>query len=66
MNDEEFHAYVEKKLAMKQRSKDAIERTGAVKQEWKCECGSVLSWDSTEARQRHYKSRKHTQKILPK
>lgn len=62
MNDEEFHAYCEKKLAMKQRAYERIQETGAVRREWKCECGSVLSWDSTEARQRHYKSRKHTQK----
>ena len=63
MNDEQFDAYCEKKIAMKQRAKDAIERTGAVHREWKCdECGSVLSWDSTEARERHYKTRKHTQK----
>lgn len=66
MNDEEFDAYVEKKLAIKQRANERIQETGAIKQEWKCECGSVLSWDSTEHRQRHYKSRKHTQKVLPK
>jgi hypothetical protein len=63
MDDEQFHAYCEKKLAMKQQANERISQTGAVRRDWRCsDCGSVLSWDSTEARQRHYKSRKHTQK----
>jgi hypothetical protein len=63
MDDLQFQQYCEKKLAMKQYAKQRIAETGAVRQQWTCDdCGSVLSWDSTEHRQRHYKSRKHTQK----
>lgn len=64
MNDEQWITQVvEKKLMMKQYARDTLARTGAVRQEWTCEeCGSVLSWDSREHREKHYKSRKHTQK----
>lgn len=63
MDDEQFEAYCNKMIAMKQRAYDVITKTGAVRREWTCsDCGSVLSWDSTEARERHRKSRKHTQK----
>jgi len=67
MDDQAFQAYVEKKLAMKQRAKHVIRETGAVRRDWTCDdCGSTLSWDSTEARQRHRQSAKHTRKVLPK
>lgn len=63
MNDEEWIQQVEKKVVLKQYAVNRIAETGAVRREWKCEdCGSVLSWDSTEHRQRHYQSRKHTRK----
>jgi len=64
MNDEQWITQVvEKKLMMKQRAYERIQETGAVRREWRCEeCGSVLSWDSREHRENHYKSRKHTQK----
>jgi len=63
MDDQQFQAYCEKKLAMKQYAYQRITQTGAVRREWTCDdCGSTLSWDSAEHRQRHYKSRKHTQK----
>jgi hypothetical protein len=63
MDDNQFTEYCKKKLAMKQQRYDAISRSETYRHEWTCEeCGSVLSWDGREARERHYKSRKHTQK----
>lgn len=63
MDEQQFHQYVEKKLAMKQQAYHVISQTGAVRREWKCdECGAVLQWDSEYARYKHRKSRKHTLK----
>lgn len=58
-----FQAYCEKKLAMKKRAYNVLSETGAVHRDWTCdECGSTLSWDSADARQKHRRSAKHTQK----
>lgn len=63
MNDQQFHEYCEKMNVKKQRARDVVQQTGAIRREWVCnDCGSTLSWDSADHRQRHYKSRKHTQK----
>jgi hypothetical protein len=59
----EDFAWAEKKLTERRRAKAAIDRTGAVKHDWQCECGCVLRWDSDEARDRHRRSRKHTEKL---
>lgn len=61
--DREFETYVEKKLARKKRAYNVLCETGGIRRDWTCEdCGSTLSWDSQDARQRHRRSAKHTQK----
>ena len=63
MDDQQFHAYCEKKLAMKQRAYNVISQTGSIRREWKCEeCGAVLQWDSHVDRIKHRNSRKHSLK----
>jgi len=62
-DDQWITQIVEKDVARKQYAYNRITQTGAVRREWTCtDCGSTLSWDSADHRQRHYKSRKHTRK----
>jgi len=63
VTEDQWIQQIQKDIAKKQQRYDAIQRTGAVKQEWTCEeCGSVLSWSSRDSIERHKRSRKHTQK----
>lgn len=61
--DDQFNAYCEKKIAMKQRAYHVLNQTGSIRREWKCEdCGAVLQWDSYYDRKKHRQSRKHSLK----